>query len=83
MEVTRPHYRHNGPVVVTGPIKGTVTTRDGVTYDVTEPVVAVRDLDHAHEVAHLIGVRYEDEGHPDHTPDNPFVHVCTEHCPED
>lgn len=61
-------------VVLTGPIKGTVTTADGTVYDVTEPVVEVRD-GHQIEVADLIGARYAAEGHPDHDADTPFVHI--------
>lgn len=53
----------DGHVVLTGPITGTVTTDDGTTYDVSAVAVEVPD-EHAAEVAHLIGQRYADEGHP-------------------
>lgn len=49
--------------VLTGPISGTVTCADGTTYDVTPQLVEVADH-HAAEVAHLIGLRYATEGHP-------------------
>ncbi len=53
----------DGHVVLTGPIRGEVTTTDGTVYDVSEVAVEVQE-DHAAEVAHLIGQRYADEGHP-------------------
>lgn len=70
MQITRDdkgnvvHIESDGHVVLTGPIRGTVTTGDGTTYDVSEVAVEVHP-DHADEVAHLIGKRYEAEGHPD------------------
>jgi hypothetical protein len=53
----------DGHVVLTGPITGTVTTDDGTTYDVSDVAVEVAK-EHVAEVAHLIGQRYADEGHP-------------------
>ncbi len=50
-------------VILTGPIAGTVTTKDGTTIDVGPVAVAVPD-DKAAEVAHLIGLRYAAESHP-------------------
>lgn len=51
-------------VLLTGPISGTVTTSDGQTYDVSAPGVVVPE-EKVEEVAHLIGLRYATEGHPD------------------
>jgi hypothetical protein len=56
----------NTHAVFVGPIKGDVTLADGTVYDVSPDIVWVRDLDHAQEVAHLVGKRYESEGHPAH-----------------
>lgn len=62
-------------VVITGPIKGTVTTADGTVYDVSADNVEVAD-EHGLEVAELIGARYADEGHPSHMyTDTPFKHT--------
>jgi hypothetical protein len=63
MKYTPAKVESTGHVVMTGPITGSVTLEDGTTYDVTQPFVEV-DPDHAEEVAHLIGQRYADEGHP-------------------
>lgn len=52
-------------VVLTGPIQGTVTLDDGTLVDVSAPAVAVDSPERAAEVAHQIGLRYADEGHPD------------------
>jgi hypothetical protein len=52
-------------VVLTGPIKGRVTLADGTTYDVSDHAVPVESPEHAAELAHLIGLHYEAEGHPD------------------
>jgi hypothetical protein len=51
--------------VLTGPIKGTVTTEDGTEVDVSATHVYVDSLEKAEEVAFLIGERYAEEGHPD------------------
>lgn len=83
------------PVVMTGPIKGTVTVSDGTVYNVSDDYIEV-EAGHEGEVAHHIGARHELEGHPSHksrsfrgdekdpAPFNPLVdefhHVCTEHC---
>ncbi len=66
--------------VLTGPAYGPVTTTDGTVYDVSEPVIEVASAEHAGEVAHLIGVLHEEQGHPDHQPGDPFVHLCTDTC---
>lgn len=71
------HYASDGPVVITGPIRGLVTTSDGTAYDVSDAVVEVHP-DHVDEVAALIGERYAAEGHPAHTDGEPFVYVPKE-----
>lgn len=63
MKYTPATVESKGHVVMTGPISGAVTLEDGTTYDVSGLFVEV-DPDHAEEVAHLIGQRYADEGHP-------------------
>jgi len=55
----------DGHVVLTGPIKGRVTLEDGTVYDVSPEVIEVPDQAHAAEVAHLIGLRHAEDGHPD------------------
>jgi hypothetical protein len=60
-------------IVLTGPIKGDVTLADGTVYAVTDPAIVV-DPDHAAEVAHLIGLRYAAEGHPEHDDETPFAY---------
>lgn len=55
----------SGHVVLTGPITGTVTTADGTVVDVSPVAVEVTDQAVADEIAHLIGLRYATEGHPD------------------
>ena len=78
------HYASDGdkPVVFTGPnISGSVTLPDGTVYDVTPDFVEV-EPGHEGHVAHAIGVRHQEEGHPLHGDDNPFVHTCNDNCPE-
>lgn len=75
------HYESDGHVLLTGPVYGQITTDDGTSYDVSDAVIEI-DPAHAGELAHKIGVRHEEHGHPDHGPDNPFVHECSEHCGE-
>lgn len=58
--------------VLTGPITGNVTLRDGTVVDVSPPAIMVDD-GQADEIADLIGQRYEAEGHPD-LPDRAFHH---------
>ena len=50
--------------VLTGPISGTVTLPDGTEVDVTPEVVYVDTPEAAEQVAHAVGQRYADEGHP-------------------
>lgn len=52
-------------VVLTGPMSGSVTLADGSTVDVGPREIEVDSPEKAAEVAHLIGLRYADEGHPD------------------
>lgn len=52
-------------VVLTGPIKGRLFLADGTPYDVSDYAVPVESPEHAAELAHLIGLHYEAEGHPD------------------
>lgn len=70
-----PHYGYesDGHVVVTGPIYGTVTTGDGVSYDVSDSVIEVQTPAHAVEVARLVGERHAAQGHPTHTDGAPFT----------
>ena len=68
------------PVVFTGPIKGEITLTDGSTYNVSDDYVEADSHEAAGELSHYIGLRHESEGHPGHTEDEPFVHVCTEQC---
>ncbi len=81
-----PHFSYvvegDTHAVVTGPVYGTVTLPDGTTYDVSDDVIEVASLEHAGHVAHAIGVRHQEEGHPHHDPAIPFVHACTETCPD-
>lgn len=74
------HYESDGPVLITGPVFGTFTTSDGTDYDVSEQVIEVQSEEHAGELAHLIGVHHENNGHPDHDPAIPFEHHCTASC---
>lgn len=79
-----PHYLYvsdddTKPVVITGSVVGDVTVGDGTTYNVSEPVIEV-SAGHDGEISHLIGMRYEAEGHPKHDDEHPFIHSCTEHC---
>lgn len=51
-------------VLLTGPITGELTTSDGTTYDVSAMAVEVESQEHADELAHLIGLHYQENGHP-------------------
>jgi hypothetical protein len=77
-----PHYLYRQtdpsiPLVVTGPIQGTVEV-NGTVYDVTEPVIEVQPGDEI-AVSNAIGERHVEEGHPLFA-DEPhdFVHEPTE-----
>lgn len=67
-------------VVYTGPLTGSVKLADGSEYDVTDQWIQVESVDHAQHVSHAIGMRYETEGHPQHTDGTPFVHACADTC---
>lgn len=71
-----PHYFYRQtdpsvPVIVTGPISGTVTLPDGTVYDVTDAVIEVAPGHELH-VSDAIGARHVAEGHPR---SDSFVHV--------
>ena len=84
------------PVVFTGPIKGDVQLTDGTVYNVSDDWIETASAEHFGELSHHIGIRHEQDGHPDHKPrgftgtaDDPepynplvdeFHHVCTSHC---
>lgn len=83
----RIHWRQDPPdpdkpVVLTGPIFGIITLTDGTKYSVTPDAIEVQSQAHAGELAHKIGLLHEQNGHPFHDEDTPFVHECNEHCPE-
>jgi hypothetical protein len=59
---------------MTGPITGTVTLEDGTEVDVSPDFAMVDSPEQAAEVAHLIALRYQGEGHPGHDADHPFVY---------
>lgn len=79
-------------VVITGPLTGTVQLEDGSIVDVTANEIEVDSPEKAAEVAHLVSLRYQDEGHPnlrelDDDPESetygqlvqrPFVYVTPE-----
>ena len=66
-------------VVLTGPIRGSVTLPDGREVNVSAPVVEADDLATAEAVAAAIGERYAAEGHPDDDPADPqFTYVPPE-----
>lgn len=52
-------------VLLTGPIRGTVTKADGSEVDVTPAVIAVDSVEEAEEVSFLIGEHWVENGHPD------------------
>ena len=65
-------------VVLTGPITGTVTLEDGTRVDVSAPVVVVESQERAAEVAHAIGLHWQqpENVHPqqiDITDDGPVI----------
>jgi hypothetical protein len=74
------HYESDMPVVITGKAYGVMTTSDGTEYDISDNVIEVASLEHAGELSHLIGVHHEENGHPDHQPGDPFVHLCSDAC---
>lgn len=66
-------------VFLPGPITGVIRLADGTMYDVTPDVIAVLP-EHVGELNHEVGLRYEDEGHPAHGADEPFLHLCVPAC---
>lgn len=60
--------------VLVGPIRKDMTLSDGTVVDVRPDVVFVESLEHAHELAHLVGEHYAANGHPFHDDGDPFVH---------
>ena len=75
------HYKTDGHALLTGKVYGNFTMEDGTVYDVSDAIIEI-DPKHAGEIAHKIGVHHEENGHPDHGPDEPFTHQCTDHCGE-
>lgn len=71
-------YESDGHVVLTGPINRSITLADGTTIDCSPAAVEVASPEQAQELAHLIGLHYEENGHPSHTADAPFMHYCAE-----
>lgn len=64
-------------VLLTGPIRGTVTKADGTEVDVTPGVIAVDSVEEAEEISFLIGEHFVANGHPDDVEDGvqrPFDH---------
>lgn len=77
-ETGQNHYQSDGHVVLVGPIIGSVECADGTKYNVTPLVIEVASAEHAAEVAHLVGKRYAQEGHPAHKDGAPFVYTPKE-----
>lgn len=46
-------------------VQGPFTLEDGTVYDATPDTVAVDGPEHAEELAHLVGLHFEQHGHPD------------------
>lgn len=59
------HYISDGPIVLTGPVNGTVDLPGGKTVNVTPAVVEVADDAEAVQLANAIGEKLMAEGHPD------------------
>lgn len=70
-------FESDGHVVLTGPIATNITLSDGTVVDCRAAVVEVPSPEHAAELAHLIGLHYEENGHPSHSADEPFLHYCS------
>lgn len=60
--------------VLVGPSRGNVTLQDGTLVDVNPDVVYLDTPEQTAEVAHLVSLRFEAHGHPDHTPAEPFTY---------
>jgi len=85
------HYDHTDEtgescVLFTGLATGDVTLADGTVYGVDAEVIECKNLAHAHEVAHHIGVQLEQTGQLDVPGDEndgvpiPFLHGPCPHC---
>lgn len=69
-------------VVLTGPITGLVTLKDGTVLNVTPAAVEVTGQEQADELSFLIGEHWVEHGHPDDIDEDedgnpvqrPFVH---------
>lgn len=57
------HIQSDGPVLMTGPIRGSLVLADGSVVDVTQDVIELPVEQHA-EVSDLIGKYWEANGHP-------------------
>lgn len=69
-------YSNDDPkahLVITGPITGDVTLKDGTTVNVTDAVIEVKSEKQALAVSDAIGQRYVEEGHPSHGGEGEFV----------
>ena len=64
-------------VLITGPVKGTVTLPNGDEVDVTPATLTFSSEAEARDVADAIGARHAEHGHPDHDADQPFAHEST------
>lgn len=76
-------YISDGPLVMTGPIEGSVVLPDGSRVNVTPAFIEADDDDHAVAIAEAIGRRHAEQGHPDFVNDPEvdnlgFVHIPRE-----
>lgn len=70
------NFKSDGIVVFVGPdITGHVTLDDGTRYNVTPHVVEVASEEHAAALAHEVGKRFANEGHPQHEDGDAFVYL--------
>lgn len=71
LEITRDedgrivHIHSDGHVLLTGPIRGTVTLDDGTVVDVTPDVIEVSGPVEAAQIDKQIGAHWVTHGHPD------------------
>ena len=64
-----------GHLLVTGPVKGTVTLDDGRVIDVSPALIELDSFEDVLAVADKIGERHAERGHPELAPDDTFVHT--------
>lgn len=64
--------------VATGPIRTDLTLSDGTVVDVRPDTVYLDTPGQAAEVAHLIGLRHAEKGHPLHDDSDAFVYTAPE-----